>query len=266
MAPSTAGAASLPITYRHRPRDRAKVHLKVAFNWDTQPLYDVIAKIPGSTFPDEWIIRGNHHDALGERRRRSRQRHGAGARRGARARRAAEAGLAAEAHDRLRGLGRRGTGAARIDRVGRAARRRTARSCRRLHQHRRQRPRLPQHAAARIRSSGFINGVARDITDPETNISVWKRRQARTIARGTAGRTQGRARAGRPPDRRARLRIRLHAVPPARRHRVAQPRLRRGGRRRHLPLDLRRLLFLHAFPRHATSSTAARWRRRSAPR
>ena len=39
------------------------MHLKVAFNWDQKPLYDVIAKIPGSTFPDEWIIRGNHHDA-----------------------------------------------------------------------------------------------------------------------------------------------------------------------------------------------------------
>ena len=31
----------------------------------------------------------------------------------------------------------------------------------------------------------FVNAVARDITDPETGISVWKRRQARTIARGT---------------------------------------------------------------------------------
>ena len=39
-----------------------KVHLKVAFNWDQKPLWDVIAKIPGSTFPDEWIVRGNHHD------------------------------------------------------------------------------------------------------------------------------------------------------------------------------------------------------------
>ena len=41
----------------------AKVHLKVQFNWDIKPLYDVIARIPGSTNPDEWIIRGNHHDA-----------------------------------------------------------------------------------------------------------------------------------------------------------------------------------------------------------
>src|ERR1019366_3879776 len=37
--------------------------LKVASNWDTEPVYDVIAKIPGSVAPDEWIVRGNHHDA-----------------------------------------------------------------------------------------------------------------------------------------------------------------------------------------------------------
>lgn len=52
----------LPITYRIGPGP-AKVHLKVFSNWYMKPLYDVIAKIPGSTFPDEWIIRGNHHDA-----------------------------------------------------------------------------------------------------------------------------------------------------------------------------------------------------------
>src|SRR5205085_4094033 len=33
------------------------------FNWEIRPLYDVIAKLPGSEFPDEWVIRGNHHDA-----------------------------------------------------------------------------------------------------------------------------------------------------------------------------------------------------------
>ncbi|HEY7169773.1 MAG TPA: transferrin receptor-like dimerization domain-containing protein [Vicinamibacterales bacterium] len=52
----------LPITYRLGPGP-ARVHLKVAANWDTKPLYDVIARISGSTYPDEWVIRGNHHDA-----------------------------------------------------------------------------------------------------------------------------------------------------------------------------------------------------------
>jgi N-acetylated-alpha-linked acidic dipeptidase len=53
---------ALAITYHIGPGP-ATVHLQVAFNWDTKPLYDVIAKIPGTTYPDEWIIRGNHHDA-----------------------------------------------------------------------------------------------------------------------------------------------------------------------------------------------------------
>ena len=53
---------ALPITY-HVGAGPAKVHLKVAFNWDLKPVHDVIARIPGSQFPDEWIVRGNHHDA-----------------------------------------------------------------------------------------------------------------------------------------------------------------------------------------------------------
>jgi N-acetylated-alpha-linked acidic dipeptidase len=53
---------SLPIPYHVGPGP-AQVHLKVAFNWDIKPVYDVIAKIQGSVAPDEWIIRGNHHDA-----------------------------------------------------------------------------------------------------------------------------------------------------------------------------------------------------------
>lgn len=52
---------SLPITYHVGP-SKDKVHLKLLFNWDLKPLYDVIAKLPGSELPDEWIIRGNHHD------------------------------------------------------------------------------------------------------------------------------------------------------------------------------------------------------------
>jgi len=52
----------LPVTYHVGP-SKDKVHLKLQFNWDTKQLYNVIAKLPGSEFPDEWIIRGNHHDA-----------------------------------------------------------------------------------------------------------------------------------------------------------------------------------------------------------
>ena len=51
----------LGITYHVGPGP-AKVHLKVKSNWDIKPIYDVIGKIQGATFPDEWVIRGNHHD------------------------------------------------------------------------------------------------------------------------------------------------------------------------------------------------------------
>ena len=52
----------LPFTYKTGP-SKVMAHLAVSFNWDRKPLYDVIATIPGEKFPDEWVIRGNHHDA-----------------------------------------------------------------------------------------------------------------------------------------------------------------------------------------------------------
>jgi N-acetylated-alpha-linked acidic dipeptidase len=52
---------ALPIPY-HLGAGPARVHLKLAFNWDLKPIYDVIARLPGAERPDEWVIRGNHHD------------------------------------------------------------------------------------------------------------------------------------------------------------------------------------------------------------
>ncbi len=57
-----AWRGALPITYHVGPGP-AKVHLKLAFDWQVRPLYNVIARIDGSEFPDQWIIHGNHHDA-----------------------------------------------------------------------------------------------------------------------------------------------------------------------------------------------------------
>lgn len=57
-----AWRGGLDLTYHLGPGP-AKVHLVVKANWDIKPLYDVIARIPGSESPDEWVIRGNHHDA-----------------------------------------------------------------------------------------------------------------------------------------------------------------------------------------------------------
>jgi N-acetylated-alpha-linked acidic dipeptidase len=56
-----AWRGSLPVTYHLGP-GAAKVHLLVKSDWSSKPIYDVIATLPGRDFPDEWVIRGNHHD------------------------------------------------------------------------------------------------------------------------------------------------------------------------------------------------------------
>jgi len=57
-----AWRGGLPLTYHTGP-STVKAHLAVSFNWDRKPLRDVIARIPGAKYPDQWVIRGNHHDA-----------------------------------------------------------------------------------------------------------------------------------------------------------------------------------------------------------
>ncbi len=52
---------ALPITYHVGPGP-AVVHLAVKSDWQLRPIYDVIATMKGSTWPDQWIVRGNHHD------------------------------------------------------------------------------------------------------------------------------------------------------------------------------------------------------------
>jgi N-acetylated-alpha-linked acidic dipeptidase len=56
-----AWRGALPITYHFGPSTNM-CHLKLAFNWDMVSCRDVVAKLPGSTFPDQWVIRGNHYD------------------------------------------------------------------------------------------------------------------------------------------------------------------------------------------------------------
>lgn len=53
---------ALPFTY-HVGNGKTKVHLNMQFDWKMVPCYNVIATIKGSQLPDEWIVRGNHHDA-----------------------------------------------------------------------------------------------------------------------------------------------------------------------------------------------------------
>src|SRR3954469_8162261 len=61
LAPA-AWRGGLPVTYR-LGAGPAKVHLRVKSDWSLKTLYDVIARLPGSTEADQWIVRGNHHDA-----------------------------------------------------------------------------------------------------------------------------------------------------------------------------------------------------------
>ncbi len=53
---------ALPITYHVGP-SISKVHLKLSFDWQIRPIHNIIAKMKGSELPDQWVIRGNHHDA-----------------------------------------------------------------------------------------------------------------------------------------------------------------------------------------------------------
>jgi len=173
---------SLAITY-HVGSGPAQVHLKVRANWDTKTLYDVIARIPGSSSPGEWIVRGNHHDAWVN---------------------GAEDPVsgAVDEMEEARSLGellKQGWKPRRtiIYCVWDGEEEGLLGSTEWGEQHADE---LRRHAAVYINSDGngrgylqasgshtlekFINGVARDIEDPETNLSVWKRRQLRLISNG----------------------------------------------------------------------------------
>ena len=172
---------SLALPYHVGPGP-AKVHLKVQSNWDLKTIYDVIAKIPGSEFPDQWVIRGNHHDAWVN---------------GAEDPISGQVAMLEEA----RGLGellKQGWKPKRTiiycswdaEEPGLLG------STEWVEQHGDE---LRQHAAVYINSDGngrgflnmsgshslerFINAVSRDIQDPETKMTAWKRDQLNEIAK-----------------------------------------------------------------------------------
>ena len=61
LAPDSFKGA-LPFAYRLGGDDKSKVHLAVKSDWSLKPAYDVIAMLKGKDRPDEWVVRGNHHD------------------------------------------------------------------------------------------------------------------------------------------------------------------------------------------------------------
>ena len=176
----------LPFTYHVGPGP-AKAHLHLKFNWDRKPLYDVIARIPGSKYPDEWVIRGNHHDGWVNG--------------------AADpvAGVSPELEE-ARALGelvKQGWKPVRTiiycfwdgEEPGLLGSTEWAET---------HAGELQQHAVAYINSDGngrgtlraegshslenLVNGVAKDIEDPETKMTVWKRARLTEIARAPADR------------------------------------------------------------------------------
>jgi N-acetylated-alpha-linked acidic dipeptidase len=52
----------LALAYHWGGSDAVQVHLAVKSDWSLKPVYDVIAMLRGSAYPDQWVIRGNHHD------------------------------------------------------------------------------------------------------------------------------------------------------------------------------------------------------------
>ena len=171
---------ALPITYKIGPGP-ATVHLKVAFNWDLKPLYDVIVRIPGTTAADEWVVRGNHRDGW--------------------------VNGAADPISGLAALAEEARGLAELLRSGWKPKRTIIYaawdgeepgllgSTEWAEAHADE---LQRHAVAYINTDGngrgylgmegshslqrFVNEVAKDITDPETGLSAWKRRQLGAVS------------------------------------------------------------------------------------
>jgi N-acetylated-alpha-linked acidic dipeptidase len=183
---------ALGVTYHVGPGP-AKVHLRVKSDWSLKTLYDVIARIPGAVAPDEWVIRGNHHDAwvngaedpisgqaplLEEARA-----YGQLLKQGWKPRRTIiyaawdgeEPALLgstewAEAH--ADELATKGVAYLNSDTNGRGY--------------------LDVGGSHSLER--FINDVARDIEDPETRLSVWKRGQLHVIADATSAEARQEAR------------------------------------------------------------------------
>jgi N-acetylated-alpha-linked acidic dipeptidase len=184
---------ALPITYHIGPGP-AKVHLKLAFNWDLKPVYDVIATMRGSQEPDLWVLRGNHHDGWVN---------------GADDPISGQVALLEEARA-LGELAKQGWKPKRtvIYASWDGEEPMLLGSTEWVEAHADE---LRQHAAVYINSDAnergylsvegshslqaFMNGVAKDVQDPESKVSVFKRQQAYLLLHGTP-KEQTQARSG----------------------------------------------------------------------
>ena len=175
---------ALPLTYRMGPGP-AKVHLQLAFNWDLKPVYNVIATMRGSEQPDLWVLRGNHHDGWVN---------------GADDPVSGQVALLEEARA-LGELAKQGWKPKRtiIYASWDGEEPMLLGSTEWVEAHADE---LRQHAAIYINTDGnergylsvqgshalqsLMNGVAKDVEDPESKTSVFKRQQARVLLQGTS--------------------------------------------------------------------------------
>ena len=54
---------ALPFSYHVGGAGSIKVHMRLKMDYAQRTVWDVIGKIPGTEFPDEWVVAGNHRDA-----------------------------------------------------------------------------------------------------------------------------------------------------------------------------------------------------------
>jgi N-acetylated-alpha-linked acidic dipeptidase len=182
----------LSITYHVGPGP-AKVHLKLKFNWDMKQINDVIARIPGASEGEEWVMRGNHYDAWVN-----------------------------GAQDPISGMSAEMEEARALGELAKAGwkPKRTIIYCawdaeepgligstewvethaEELRAHGVAYINTDSHSRGYLSVEGshsletFINQVAREVTDPEKNISVWQRRQLKRMAEANSGEERERIR------------------------------------------------------------------------
>src|SRR5690348_3789992 len=182
----------LAITYHVGPGP-AKIHLKLKFNWDMKQIRDVIARIPGASEGDEWVIRGNHYDAWVN---------------GAQDPISGTSALMEEARV-LGELAKAGWKPKRsiiycawdAEEPGLIGSTEWVEAhAEELRAHAVTYINTDSHSRGFLNVSGshsletFINQVAREVTDPEKNISVWQRRHLKRITEASSGEERERLR------------------------------------------------------------------------
>ena len=236
-AAPAAWRGALPLTYHIGPGP-ARVHLQLQFDWKLATTYSVIATLKGSELPDQWIVRGNHHDAwvngasdpvsgviaLMEEARAI----GVLAKAGWKPKRTimfaawdgeeqALLGSTEWVEDHAQALTDKAVAYINSDMNGRGL--------------------LDVGGSHSLER--FANEIAQGVSEPAKGGTVGDRMIASAILSGTPEQRTALRESRLLRDRRARFRLRLQPVPAAPRHRLAQHRLRRRGRLRPVPLDLR---------------------------